>query len=286
MILVADSGSSKTDWLLKIQASEERQFRTGGLNPYFLGEKEIAKIIHEQAAEMVGFGPQIDEIYFFGAGCSSPDRHEIVTNALSHLFPKSYISVDNDLLGCAYATCGHEKGLCCVLGTGSNICYFDGESVYSGRHGLGFVLGDEGAGTWFGKMLITDFLYGLMPKDISERFDYEYHLTKEVVFKKVYQTANPNTYLAGFTRFLGDIRTTAYAQNLLRRGLQEFVNSDIKSYTQYHRCKCHFVGSIAFIFSDELKAVCHENDIQVGKIIQQPIHDLMDFILHREGYRR
>lgn len=285
MILVADSGSSKTDWLLKISADEEKQFRTGGLNPYFLSEKEITKIIHDQAAELVGFASKIDEIYFFGAGCSSPDRHEIVTNALSTLFPSSYISVDNDLLGCAYATCGRDKGLCCVLGTGSNICYFDGENVHAGKHGLGFVLGDEGAGTWFGKILITDFLYGKMPKDIADRFEYEYHLTRDLVFKKVYQTPNPNAYLASFTRFLGDIRATIYAQNLLRRGLQEFVNSDIKSYPQYHRYKCHFVGSIAFIFADELHAVCHENGIHVGKIIRQPIHDLMQFILEREGYR-
>ena len=282
MILVADSGSSKTDWLLTLAENEVKQFRTAGLNPYFLTEKEIAKVIQEQAPDMVAYAADVAEIYFFGAGCSSPDRHEIVTNAISQIFTKSYISVDSDLLGCAYATCGHEKGLCCVLGTGSNISFFDGDNIHDGQHGLGFVLGDEGAGTWFGKNLITDFLYGRMPADISIKFEENYQLTKEMVIKKVYQAPNSNTYLASFTRFISDIRETNYAQDLLRRGLLEFIETNIKSYPQYHNFKCHFVGSIAYVFTDELRTVCKENGIHIGKIIKQPIHDLMAFIQSRE----
>jgi glucosamine kinase len=283
MILVADSGSSKTDWLLTLPKHGVKQFRTAGLNPYFLSEKEIVKILLEQAHDLIAYAADIKEIYFFGAGCSSPDRHEIVTNALSQLFTKSYISVDSDLLGSAYATCGHEKGLCCVLGTGSNICFFDGEDIHDGHHGLGFVLGDEGAGTWFGKALITDFLYGNMPEDISVRFNDEYHPDKESVIKKVYQSPNANSYLASFSKFLSEIRDTRYAQALLRKGLLEFIETNIKWFPQYHNSKCHFVGSIAFVFDKELKSVCEENEIHLGKIIQQPIHDLLSFILSREG---
>ncbi|MCO5946357.1 N-acetylglucosamine kinase [Mucilaginibacter flavidus] len=283
MILVADSGSSKTDWLLQLKDGEVKQFRTAGLNPYFLTEKEIAKIIQEQAVDMIAYAADITEIYFFGAGCSSPDRHEIVSNAISQFFPKSYISVDSDLLGCAYATCGHEKGLCCVLGTGSNISFFDGEDIHAGKHGLGFVLGDEGAGTWFGKALITDFLYGNMPHDIGLKFENEYHLDKATVIKRVYQTPNANSYLATFARFISEIRQTDYAQKLLQKGLLEFIDTNIKSYPQYHRYKCHFVGSIAYVFTDELTLVCKENGVQIGKIIKQPIHDLLAFILSREN---
>ena len=283
MILVADSGSSKTDWLLNLGNNEVKEFRTAGLNPLFLTEKEIVKILQDQVPELIALAGDIDEIYFFGAGCSSPDRHEIITNSLSTLFQKTYISVDSDLLGCAYATCGHEKGLCCVLGTGSNISFFDGEEIHEGKHGLGFVLGDEGAGTWFGRALITDFLYGNMPTDISDQFNEAYHLDKETVITKVYRTPNANTYLASFMRFVSKIRTSAYAQSLIRRGLLEFVETNIKSYPQYHRYKCHFVGSIAYVFADELKAVCDENEIRIGKIMQQPVHDLMAFILSREA---
>jgi len=282
MILVADSGSSKTDWLLSQPGQSPKEFRTPGLNPYFLTEKEIVKVLQEKAKDLIAYGAGVTEIYFFGAGCSSPDRHEIVSNALSVLFPKAYISVDSDLLGSAYATCGHEKGLCCVLGTGSNISFFDGEEIHSGQHGLGFVLGDEGSGTWFGKALITDFLYGNMPDDIHFKFDKTYGLTKEIVVSNVYQKPRANSYLASFTRFLNVIRSTNYAQELLKRGLLEFIETNIKSYPQYHQYKCNFVGSIAYVYADELKALCEANNIKVGKIIRQPIHDLLDFILTRE----
>jgi glucosamine kinase len=282
MILIADSGSSKTDWLLKQPGHDAREFRTPGLNPYFLTEKEIVKILHEQAPEMIAFNAEVKEIYFFGAGCSSADRHEIVSNALSQLFPKAYISVDSDLLGSAFATCGHEKGLCCVLGTGSNISYFDGEDIHSGKHGLGFILGDEGSGTWFGKALITDFLYGLMPDDIHTLFNNTYNLTKEEVIINVYQKPSPNTYLASFSRFLNLVRKTPYGHALLTKGLQQFIDTNIKSFPQYHKYKCHFVGSIAFVFSNELKALCEASDVHVGKIIKQPIHDLLTFVLSRE----
>jgi N-acetylglucosamine kinase-like BadF-type ATPase len=283
MILVADSGSSKTDWLLAVTGQEPLQFKTGGLNPYFLTEKEMVKILQDQGADLIAHAEEITEIYFFGAGCSSPDRHEIVSNALSQLFPKAYISVDSDLLGSAYATCGHEKGLCCVLGTGSNISFFDGEDVHSGKHGLGYVLGDEGSGTWFGKALITDFLYGNMPPDIHTLFDEKFALNKGTVINNVYQRPRANSYLASFAKFLNEIRTTPYCQALLKRGFMEFIETDIQSYPQYHKYKCHFVGSIAYVFADELKALCAANGIQTGKIIRQPIFDLMQFIISRDS---
>jgi glucosamine kinase len=283
MILVADSGSSKTDWLLKQPGQEARAFRTPGLNPYFLTEKEIVKILQDQAPELLAYDTDVTDIYFFGAGCSSPDRHEIVSNALSQVFAKAYISVDSDLLGSAFATCGHEKGLCCVLGTGSNISFFDGEEIHSGKHGLGFILGDEGSGTWFGKALITDFLYGLMPDDVHALFDNTYQLTKDEVIQNVYQKPGANSYLASFSRFLNVIRRKPYGKELIKKGLQEFIDTNIKSFPQYHEYKCHFVGSIAFVFADELTALCEKQDIHIGKIIKQPINDLLAFILSREG---
>ncbi|WP_439695314.1 N-acetylglucosamine kinase [Mucilaginibacter sp. AW1-7] len=281
MILVADSGSSKTDWLLHIPQQQPVSFKTAGLNPYFLGEKEIAKIIADQAPAMLAYGDAIEEIYFFGAGCSSPDRHEIVSNAISQYFPKAYVSVDSDLLGCAYATCGHEKGICCVMGTGSNISFFDGEEIFEGQHGLGYVLGDEGSGTWFGKTLITDFLYGRMPAEINGKFENAYHLNKDIVIKNVYQKPNGNTYLASFSKFVSEIKATPYGQEILERGLLEFIETNIKSYPEYHKYKCHFVGSIAYFFKDELAALCHSHGVKTGKIIKQPITDLMAFILKR-----
>jgi glucosamine kinase len=283
MILVADSGSSKTDWLLALPDQQPKAFKTAGLNPYFLTEKEIVKILQDQIPELIALAPDITEIYFFGAGCSSPDRHEIVSNALSTFFTKSYISVDSDLLASAYATCGNQKGFCCVLGTGSNISFFDGEDIHAGQHGLGYVLGDEGSGTWFGKTLVADYLYGTMPEDVSAKFKEAYHLDKEIVIKNVYQKAGANSYLAAFSKFIPQIRSTEYGQALLHKGLLEFVETNIKAYSQYTKFKCHFVGSIAYVFADELKAICEANDVHVGKIIRQPINDLMEFIIKRSN---
>ncbi|MBS1527100.1 MAG: N-acetylglucosamine kinase [Bacteroidetes bacterium] len=283
MILVADSGSTKTDWLLAVPQQNPLEFRTDGLNPYFRTEKEMVKILQEQGADLVAHAHEIHEIYFFGAGCSSPDRHEIVSNALSQLFPKAYISVDSDLLGCAYATCGHEKGLCCVLGTGSNISFFDGEEVHSGKHGLGYILGDEGSGTWFGKALITEYLYGNMPADIQKLFSEDYTVTKEIVIQHVYQQAGANSYLASFAGFMNKIRETDYGQMLIKKGFDEFIETNIKSYPQYHRYKCHFVGSIAYVFGEELKRHCESHEVKVGKILRQPIYDLLQFIVGRDA---
>ncbi|WDF54995.1 N-acetylglucosamine kinase [Mucilaginibacter sp. KACC 22063] len=282
MILVADSGSSKTDWLLSLPDQEPIEFRCSGLNPYFLTEKQITKIVQEQVPELVAYGPQVTEIYFFGAGCSSPDRHEIVSNALSQVFTKAFISVDSDLLGSAYATCGKEKGFCCVLGTGSNISFFDGEDIHEGKHGLGFVLGDEGSGTWIGKKLVTDYLYGNMPGNIEAAFRKEYDLQKDALMERVYQKPNANTYLASFSRFLALVRDTPYADNLIRDTLQSFIETNIKSYADHQRYKCHFVGSISAVFEHELRTLCAAQHIKVGKIMKHPVNDLLHFILNRE----
>jgi glucosamine kinase len=283
MILVADSGSSKTDWLLDNPGGTPTEYRTDGLNPYFLTEKEIAKKLHEQLPGLTAISHQITEIYFFGAGCSSPDRHEMVSNALSQVFPKAFVSVDSDLLGSAYATCGHDKGICCVLGTGSNISFFDGENVAEGKHGLGYVLGDEGSGSWLGKILVTDYMYGTMPANIAASFHETYQLDKAAIIKNVYQQPRANSYLASFAKFINGIQQTEYAQKVLNDSFIEFIESNIKSYPEYHQYKCHFVGSIAYHFSDELKAQCAKYHIKVGKIIQKPIDELLKFILQRDG---
>jgi glucosamine kinase len=281
MILVADSGSSKTDWVLASDKQKPVKFSTVGLNPYFLTEKEIVKIIQEQAPVMVNHFPLIEEIYFFGAGCSNPDKREIVSNAISQLFPRAFISVDSDLLGSAYATCGQHKGLVCVLGTGSNISFFNGEDVDAGKHGLGYILGDEGSGTWFGKALITHYLYGTMPAGVADKFNSTFGITKDKVIENVYLKRGGNSYLASFARFLSDIKDTEYGRTTLRDGLLAFIETNIKSYPDYQQYTCHFVGSIAYFFSEELKVLCSANEVSVGKIIRQPIDELLNFIVTR-----
>ena len=281
MILVADSGSSKTDWMGYTE-NKTISFCTQGINPYFLNAHDIHKILSKHK-EFLPYAQLVTEVYFFGAGCSSPDKHEIVSNGLASFFTKAYISVDHDLMASAFATCRDQAGLVCILGTGSNICLYDGENVKTGNHGLGFVLGDEGSGTYFGKKILLSFLNQTMPKDLCALFAAEFKIDKETVITNTYQNPFPNSYLAGFSRFMIRHKQHPFIQVTLADGFQEFIDTNIKDYKEYKNLVCHFVGSIAFYYQLELKAVCLKNQIKVGNVIQKPIANLYQYILKKEG---
>lgn len=278
MLLVADSGSSKADWILTLSDTETISFRTSGINPFFLSEKDIIKIFQNTPA-IQPYTDKVKEIYFFGAGCSSPDRREHISNALSKIFKNAFVSVDIDIIASIYATTGNSKGICCIIGTGSNITYFDGSKIHESKHGLGYILGDEGSGTWLGKQLITSFLYGKMPSDLSDSFNKNYNIDKESVIKHVYQEPAPNFYLASFAPFLSEHISHPFIIDILKKSFSEFIETNIKSYPDYRDQTCHFVGSIAYHFSDILKELCTANEIKVGKILKHPIEELSRFIL-------
>jgi len=281
MILVVDSGSYKSDWMLALPNSDPLTFRTRGLNPFFITEKEIVKII-QNIVEIIPYADEVTELYFFGSGCTNPDRRELVSNALSQLFRHAFVSIETDLIGSAYATCGNDSGYTAVLGTGSNVTFFDGEHVRPTRQGLGFVLGDEGSGTWFGKKLLTAFLYGSFPEELAEKFEATYRINKEIVIKNVYQRNSPNTYLASFAPFMETNQAHPYIEGLLHRGFEEFVKTNILLFPDYQDHLFHFVGSIAYYFSDHLRTVCDQYAVQIGKIIKQPIEELFNFVIERE----
>ncbi|MGK6351530.1 N-acetylglucosamine kinase [Parapedobacter sp. DT-150] len=281
MILVADSGSSQSDWMLALPDGQRLGFTTKGLNPFFVNERDIAKII-QNAKEIMPYADRITEVYFFGSGCTSPDRREIVSNALSQLFVNAFISVETDLVGAAYATCGRHKGYIATLGTGSDVSFFDGQEVFPTRQGIGYVLGDEGSGVWFGKQLVTKFLYGTMPDDLSELFQTKYRINKEIVIKNVYQRASPNVYLASFVPFMSDHVDHPFVDELLKTGFREFIATNIKLFPDYRDYVYHFVGSIAFHFLAQLREVGEQQGVKIGKVLSRPIEELFDYIIQRE----
>jgi glucosamine kinase len=281
MILVADSGSSKTDWMA-YSPDRTLTFSTQGINPYFVNAFDVVKILTKNK-DLSAYANSIKEVYFFGSGCSSPDKHEIISNGLSSFFTKAFISVDHDLIGSAYATCGDKKGLTCILGTGSNISYYDGHDVHDGKHGLGYVLGDEGSGTYFGRKILVSYLYGTMPEELREVFGKTFDVTKEIVINNIYQKPFPNSYLATFSRFMIAHKAHPFIQKILKDGFQEFIDTNVKDYKAYKTLECNFVGSISYYYQDELRAVFEENGIRVGKILQKPIEGIFEYILRREG---
>lgn len=281
MILVADSGSSSSDWMLNVPDSKPLFFKTKGLNPFFVNQKEIETVMKD-VPEIIPYVDEIKEVYFFGAGSITPDRREIVSNALTTLFPKAFISVESDLVGAAYATCGKESGLIATLGTGSDISFFDGEVLAPSVHGIGYVLGDEGSGAWFGKRLLTSFLYGKMPKDLEKKFSEKYYVTKDVVIKNVYQKERPNSYLASFALFMDENRNHPFVDKLLTDGFDEFVRTNIMTYPKFWDYKCNFVGRIAYTFDLHLQEVCKLHGVQVGKILRSPIEEIFHYVIARE----
>lgn len=283
MLVVADGGSSITDWILLLPNKEVISFESKGINPFFLSEKEILKVLNT-IPFFQEHNDEVKEVHFFGAGCNSPDKRELVSNALSVKFNNAFINVESDLLGSAFATCGHKPGLNCILGTGSNISYFDGKELFEGLHGLGYIFDDEGSGTYFGKKLITDFLYKKMPEDIAKLFEAKYKTNKEIVIKNIYQKSLPNFYLASHIKFFVEHINHPYCYNIIKQGLEDFIKTNICTYNNYKEIYCHFVGPTAFYFQDILRESCIKHEINVGKIIEKPIKDLFNYVRAKENF--
>ncbi|HTN21640.1 MAG TPA: hypothetical protein VL125_14250 [Pelobium sp.] len=283
MLLVADGGSSKTDWILQSHDTATEKHTTNGLNPFFWSEKEIIRSLNNYKP-FNKIADKVTEVHFFGAGCSSPDRRELVSNALSNRFKNAFIAVETDSLGSAIACCKDKPGICSTLGTESNISFYNGQENFPSKLGLGYVLGEEGSGTYFGKILITDFLYQKAPKEILKAFEKEYQLNKETVIKNMYQKAFPNYFLASFAEFMSICYDHPYIQNLLSTGFNKFVQTHILTYPDYKNYECHFVGSIAFHFQEILKEVTDKYQINFGKVLEKPIDELFAWIKEKEGF--
>jgi glucosamine kinase len=283
MLLVADGGSSKTDWVLQNLDKSTQKITSVGFNPVFNSEKDIIRFLNH-IKDFDGLESKVTEIYFFGAGCTTPDKREIVSNALSHKFVNAFISVESDSLGSAIATCKDKPGISCILGTESNVSFYDGSQNFPNKLGLGYILGEEGSGTYFGKILITDFLYQKTPKDIAEAFYDTFKINKELVIKNLYQKSHPNYYLASFAPFMSVHSSHPYIKDLVNKGLQEFINSHVLTYPDFRSYYCHFVGSIAYHFQNSLKEICIHNEVNCGLILEKHIDELFEWIRKREGF--
>lgn len=281
MILIADSGSSKTDWVLCARGSEEiLRFSTAGFNP-MVQSPDFIKGEMGAAKDLLSFASAVSELYFFGAGCSSPERCNTVQQIMQGFFPHANISINHDMNGAVIATCGHEAGFACILGTGSNTVLYNGEQIVETEsfYGIGYILGDEGSGAYMGKILLRDFLYKTLPEAIDHHLRNAHGLDKNSILKRVYQTPNANTFLAGFARDLTLFRKDAYVQKLLAQSFDAFFQLNIQGFENFAQYPVHFVGSIAFNFKEELEQAAIRNGCTMGKIIRQPIDGMVTYYL-------
>lgn len=275
MKLIADSGSSKTDWVLLDENQQQKHFfKTQGLNPYMVKPDDFVALVEE------GLGIsaiQPSGVYFYGAGCMAESKRNEVEHNLHRLFPYAKIEVNTDLLGAARALCGKNKGIACILGTGSNACLFNGNEIIEEATSLGFILGDEGGGSFLGKHLVTAFLYNELPEDLMEKFVHEYHLDKATVLDHIYRKPFPNRYLADFVPFLVTHKSHRWVSNLINDSFDLFIERHIKSLYNYRDFECHFVGSVAFVFESVLRKKMETHGLKMGEIMNKPIDGLVRF---------
>ncbi|MEI8052802.1 MAG: N-acetylglucosamine kinase [Bacteroidota bacterium] len=273
--LIADSGSSKTDWCL-IYDKKKINIQTQGISPYFLNAAEIEQVLRKElVVKMKKYEP--DEVFYYGTGCSNPENVKLVKSVIKKVFPKAKITVDHDLLGAAKALCGNEKGIACILGTGSNSCFYNGKKVVKNSPGLGYVLGDEGSGAYLGKKVIQYYLYNTFDPDLMDRFDAKFKTNVSEILDAVYKKPLPNRYLAGFTSFLIENRGHFMIENIIEDGFNEFFFNHIYKYRESWTMPIHFVGSVAYGFKDVLKELCTSYEIQLGKVLKNPMEGLIKF---------
>lgn len=275
MILIADSGSSKIDWRLLDSSGAIRQAQSPGFNPYYQPVDHLRASLREVIAPIAK--EEVRKIFYYGTGVSSERNQEVVRSAFLEIFPSAVVGVEWDLLGAARALCGHEPGIACILGTGSNSCLYDGKQITGQVANLGWILADEGSGTSLGKALLIDYLRKKMPERLAAQFHQRFPFTREEFLEKIYQQEKPSTFLATFSKFIFQHLKEPYCYQLVYRAFTEFFENNVMKYPGYEGLKVHFVGSIAFYYSDLLRQVANDKGVTVRNVLETPIAGLTLF---------
>lgn len=276
MIVVAESGSTKCDWLMDDGSGQLIETFTMGFNPFFHTTEVVLENLRKNP-EIMYNADQIKAVYFYGAGCSIADRNIIIKKALCQVFTNATCHVGHDLDAAAYSTYSGEPGITCIIGTGSNSCYFDGKEVSEKVPALGYILGDEGSGSYFGKRIVSDFIYGRLPEDLMHDFRGRYGLSKEEIFSKVYGSSSANVFLASFMRFLVPHKEHSYFIDIIKDGLRHFAEIHIKCYPNYKEVPVHFVGSVAYYFRSYMEEVANEMGFKIGNVNKNPVVSLLEY---------
>lgn len=277
MILIADSGSTKTDWCVVENGVLVQQIFTKGTNPFFQSEEEISNEIATALLPELKTD-EFDAVYFYGAGCGFPDKIEIVHRAISkQLKVKGNVEVATDMLAAARGLCGREAGIACIMGTGSNSCYYDGENIVANVSPLGFILGDEGSGACLGKLMVGDLLKNQMNPELKEKFLKQFDLTPADIIDRVYRKPFPNRFLASLSPFLAQNINEPCVHELVLNSFKAFFKRNIMQYENYQYLKVNLIGSVAFYYKEVLAEAAEAMGIQLGTIIQSPMEGLIKY---------
>ena len=276
-ILIADSGSTKTDWVLLDQNKTLVQYQSIGFNPYFQTSEGISTEIKSTLIpELKGHVSNITHIYFYGAGCSSADKINVVKQALFLAFGNVQVEVNHDLLAAARALCGKEKGIACILGTGSNSCLYNGEKIVENIPSVGYFFGDHGSGATIGRMFIQHYFDGNLPSHLKEAFENAgYH--REIILESIYKKPMPSKYLANVVKFLANYSNDTYVKELIKNCFLDFFDAQVSKYTDAKNLPVNSVGSVGFHYKELLADAAQEKGFLIGNIIKSPIDGLIKY---------
>ena len=274
MKLIAESGSTRTEWALVEDNHLVQRVFTEGLNPFFQTRREISRSVRLGLPESF-FKKKLDQVYYYGAGCSSYEKKNILGASLVAQF-KTPIQVESDLLAAARGLFKCEAGIACILGTGSNSCFYDGKIIVKNVKAAGYILGDEGSGAVLGKLFLADLLKGLAPKELANEFHEKFRISVNDVMESVYNFPFPNRFLGTIAYFLGDYMDNEYVYNLLTNNLRSFFNRNVCQY-DYINYPIRFVGSLAYAYPDILQEVAQEFGVEIDVIEETPMNGLIEF---------
>lgn len=285
MILVVDSGSTKTDWIALSEDGQTLfQTQTLGLNPQVLSQEILTERIVNNF-ELYKNKQEVSKLYFYGAGCGVEKPRRLIKEVFENFFSEATeIVIKEDTYAALYSTATEGiPSIVCILGTGSNCSYFDGQNIEQKVISLGYILMDDASGNYYGRQLLRDYKFNRMPKDVASKFANLYDLDSEVIKNHLYKNPNPNTYLATFARFVIENKDHNYMQKVIKTGLRLFIENQVLQFENATEIPVHFVGSIAFYLQTELREVLNEYNLNAGKILKRPIDGLVlhhkDFIL-------
>ncbi len=278
MILIADSGATKTEWRIINGKDSMQDVVTAGINPHYQSSEAIVQIL-EEAIDKGRFKRKLEGIYFYGAGISSVDKVDQVKSAIEYSFVGSRVKVETDVLGVARALCGREPGMIGILGTGSAACQYDGKAITYQVPSLGFILGDEGSGAHLGKLLVAAYLRNELAPRISEQFYATHKLTKESALREVNVGRTPSRYLGSLARFLKEHLDDPFVYQLVYSSFDQFINKNVLPLPGNSELTLHFCGGTAFHFSSVLTSVCKEYGISIGQIVKSPLEGLTTYHL-------
>lgn len=280
MIAIVDGGSTKCDWvILENDGTEVLKTETVGFNPNII-KPELITIEIEKNQALTKFKDYLENIFFYGSGCGTPENKLIVEREIQKVFTNAQIRVKEDLLAAAYAAYRGVPAIVCILGTGSNACYFDGENIKTELPSLGFLIGDEGSGSALGKQLVRHYFMKKLPPDLHQQFTEIYQLNIDDLLKNMYHNPRANAYMADFTRFIVDRKTHPYFQNFIYKELKNFLEFQVMPYEECRESEINFIGSIAYFFEDSLRAAASDFHFRIGTVVQRPIESLVNY--HRD----